>query len=69
MQLWNSFSCKFQLKINESRYVELFVVRGSIKKLFLIDYVNIYLFCNIFSIDFARWKSVGLPYVAYIMIR
>ena len=33
-----------RLKINESRYIALFVVSGSIKKLFSIDYVNIYLF-------------------------
>ena len=31
------------LKINESLYIELFVVRGSIKKLFSIDCVNGYL--------------------------
>ena len=29
------------------------------KKLFSIGCVNIYLFSIVFSIDFARWKSVG----------
>ena len=29
-------------KINESRYIALFVVSGSIKKLFSINYINIY---------------------------
>ena len=38
----------YLLKINESRYIALFVVSGSIKKLFSIDYVTIYLF-SIFS--------------------
>ena len=46
------------LKINDSRYISLFVVRGSTKKLFSVDYVNIYLFSIFFSIDSARWKSV-----------
>ena len=58
----------FFLKINESRYIALFVFSGSIKKLFAIDYVNIYLFSIFFSIDFTGWKSVGLPHVAYIVI-
>ena len=53
---------------NRSRYIALFVVSGSIKKIFLIDYVNIYLFSIFFSIDFARWKSKGLPDIAYIVI-
>ena len=34
----------FVIKINESRYIALFVVSGSIKGLFSIDYVNIYIF-------------------------
>ena len=55
------------LKINESWYIA-FAVSVSIKKLFSIDYVNIYLFSLFFSIDFPRWKSVGLPHIAYIMI-
>ena len=33
-----------------------------------IDYVNIYLSSIFFAIDFARWKSVGLPCIAYIVI-
>ena len=59
-------------KVNESRYITLFVVSGSFKKRFLIDcvniyfsqsivYTNIYLFSIFFSIDFPQWKSVGLP--------
>ena len=48
-------------KINESRYIVLFVVSGSIKKLISIDYVNIYLFSIFFSIKFAWWKSLALP--------
>ena len=36
-------------KINESRYIALFVVSGSIKKLFSIDYVNIYIFSIFFQ--------------------
>ena len=57
-----------QLKLNESRYIALFVVSGSIKKLFSIDCVNIYLFSIFFSIDFSGWKSVGLPHTAYNVI-
>ena len=54
------------LKVNESRYIALIVFSGSIKNLFSIDYVNIYLFSIFFSIHFARWKSVGLLHIAYI---
>ena len=50
----------FQIKLNESRYNALYVISRSMKELFLIDYVNISLFSIFFSIDFARWKSVGL---------
>ena len=83
-----------KVKVNESRYIALFVVSGSIKKLVLIDFVNTYLFSIFFSIvfvniylfsiffqdflpynfsiffskEFARWKSVGLPHIAYIVI-
>ena len=56
------------LKINESRYIALFMVDGSIKKRFSTDYVNIYLFSIFVSIDFAQWKSVGLPHIDYIVI-
>ena len=38
------------LKVNESPSIGLFVVSGSIKKLFLIGCANIYLFLIIFSI-------------------
>ena len=37
--------------MNGSWYIALFVVFGFIKKLFLIDYANIYLFSVFFSID------------------
>ena len=44
------------LKINESQYIALFMVSRSIKKLFSIDCVNIYLSQSIvnylFSIDY-----------------
>ena len=45
-QRTNTFDICF--KINESPYIALFVVSGSIKKLFSIDYVNIYLFSIFF---------------------
>ena len=32
------------IKVNKSRYIALFVVSRPIKKLFLFDYVNTYLF-------------------------
>ena len=70
-----SFSCMplqcplfSALEVNESRYIALLVFSQSIKKLFSIDCVNIYLFLIFFSIDFAQWKRVGLPHVAYISI-
>ena len=62
-----------QLKINEPRYIALFVVSGSIKKLFSIDCVNIYFSQSIliiFSQHFCnRFKSVGLAHTAYILIQ
>ena len=54
-------------QVNESGYIALFVVSRSIKKLFSIDYVNIYFFSIFFSIDFALWKIVGLTQIAYII--
>ena len=57
------------VKIKESRYIALFLVSGSIKKLFSIDCVKIYFSQSIayylFSITF---KSVGLPHTADIVI-
>ena len=35
-------------KVNESRYIALFVLNRLIKKLFSIDFVNIYLFLSAF---------------------
>ena len=52
------------LKINKSRYIALFLVDRFSKKLFSTDYVNINIFAIFFSIDFAQWKSVGLPHIA-----
>ena len=46
----------------------LFLVSGSIEKLFLIDFVNIYLFSIYFSTGFARQKSVELFHIAHIVI-
>ena len=45
------------------------MVSGSIKKLFSVDCVSIYLFSifGYFSIDLDRWKNVGLPQIAYII--
>ena len=48
------------------QYFALFLFSRSIKKLFSIDYVNIFLFPIFFSIDFGRWKSVGLSHITYI---
>ena len=42
-----------KVKVNESRYIALFVFSKSIKKLFSIDCVNIYHLLIFFSIDFA----------------
>ena len=39
-----------------------------IKKLFSIDYANIDLFSIFFAIGFARFRSVELPNIAYIVI-
>ena len=49
-------------------YIALFVVSGSIEKLFSIDCVNIYIFSKKFSIDFARWKSLTLLHIAYTVL-
>ena len=57
-----------EVKVNKSRYIALFVVSGSIKKVFLIDLVNPYLFSIVFSIAFARWKTVGLLLISYVVI-
>ena len=73
---------KTKVKVTELRSIALFVVNGSIKKLLLIDFVDIYLFSiffsivfvNIydfsifFSIDFAQWKNVGPSHNANIVI-
>ena len=56
------------LKVNESRYIALFMFSGSIKKLFSIDCINVYFLSILFAIDFARWKRAGLHHFAYIVI-
>ena len=58
---------KKKLKVNESRYIALFVISLSVKKLFSIDCDNIYVFSIFTSINFARWKSVGLLHTTYIV--
>ena len=58
----------YYIEINELRYIALSVVCRSIEKLFSIVYVNIYFFLDSFSIEFVRWKIVGLPHIAYIVI-
>ena len=45
----------YSFKIKESRYIALFVVSGSVKKLSSIDY-------------FPNGKVLGLTYIAYIVI-
>ena len=51
-------------KINQSRYIALSVVSRSIKKLFSIDYVNIYFFSifffNRFLIEFFSRENCGV---------
>ena len=44
-------------KFNMLRYISLFVASGSIKKAFLNWLCQSLSFFNIFSIDFAQWKS------------
>ena len=46
------------IKVNESRYISLFVFSGSINKLFSIYCTNVYLFSIFFSIDFERWRKL-----------
>ena len=54
----------YLLKITESQYIALFVVSGSIKKLFSIDWVKIYFSQSIvsylFSIDLKVWDPTLL---------
>ena len=46
------------LTVNESRYISLIVFSGSIKNLFSIDCVNIYLFQILFLKDFVQWRKL-----------
>ena len=41
---WHEELWKYSLKVNKLRYITLFVISGSMKKLFSVDYVNINLF-------------------------
>ena len=55
-------------KVNEPQNIALFVVSEFIKKLSQLI-VSIFILSQyFFSIDFARWKSVGLHHIAYIVI-
>ena len=54
---YKTFKDAVEFKVNESRYIALFVFSESIKKLLSIDCVNTYLFSMVFSIDFALWKN------------
>ena len=45
----------FKVKVNESRYIALFVVSGSTKKLFVIDFVSIYLSSMFFFNSFCQY--------------
>ena len=47
--------------VNESRYIALFVVSGSIKKLFSIDCVNIYIFYYFFQLILPGGKVWDYP--------
>ena len=62
--LYDVLDCIF--KVNESQYITLFLVNGSITKLFSTDCVNIYFFQSIVNYLF---KSVGLPHITYIVIQ
>ena len=53
---------------NFVKTIALFVVSGSIKKVFSFDCAIVYLFSVFFLIDFAQWKNVGLSHIAYIVI-
>ena len=57
-------SCKwkrFLIKVSKSRYIALFVYSRSIKKLFSVDCVNIYLFSIFFQSIFLGGKGWGYP--------
>ena len=60
------FSKNRFIKVIKSRHIALFVFSGSIRKLFSVDCVNIYLFSISFSIEFSWWKNVELPHIAYM---
>ena len=66
----NAFTNQYTLvKINESHYIALFVVSGSIKKFFSMNCVNINFSQSVLKyLFFNKFKSVGLPHIAYIVI-
>ena len=49
-------------------FSKLIVLIFNISQYFFIVFVYIYLFSIFSSIGFPRWKSVGLPRIAYIVI-
>ena len=56
----NIANTRLSLKINESRYIVLFVISGSVKKLFPIDYVNMYMFLIFFVSRFCPVEKCGI---------
>lgn len=56
------------IKVNESWYIELFGVSGSIEKVFSTNCVNNDLFSTFFSIHIARRIGMDLPHIAHIML-
>ena len=60
LKFWQLF------KVKESRYIALFVVSGSVKKLFAVDYVNICLFSIFFFNRFCQVEKFGvIPHGSY----
>ena len=55
------------IKINESHDIALLVVSGFIKKLFSIDYINIYLLPIFFQYTFCLVKKCGDSHIVYIV--
>ena len=64
----NSYKAYFReiLKVNKSRYIVLFVVSRSIKKLFSINFVNIYLFSIFFSIIIVNFYRFSKNFQYYL---
>ena len=58
----------FQNEKNDTVIILRYIACVSIYFSQSIAFSNIYLFSILFSKDFARWKSVGLPHFAYSVI-